>query len=170
VAEIRLATAAELARIQAWTPYELRVPATRDPARVQRHLPALRASPPERRTPPGVRRLHLVAAEADGRLLGFLTLLLGGRDALSGEALGYIADLQVLPAARRHGLGRRLLAAAIALARREGMALLTLDVAEGNRAARRLYASAGFAPEARRLGMRLDGHGPARGGRLVLGD
>jgi ribosomal protein S18 acetylase RimI-like enzyme len=169
VAELRVATAADAARIDGWTPYEVTVPATRERGAAERHLAARRAAPSDRRLPPGIRRLDLVAAEPDGRLLGFLSLLLGGRDALTGEPLAYIADVQVLPAARRQGLGRRLVEAAIAVARREGMALLTLDVAEGNRAARRLYAAAGFSPEARRLGMRLDGR-EARGGRLVLGD
>ena len=169
MADIRVATAEELARIEAWAPYAVTVPATRGLAAAERHLRAGRSVPPDRRLPPGVRRLHLVAAEPGGPLLGFLTLLLGGRDALTGEALAYIADLQVLPAARRQGLGQRLVGAAIAVARREGMALLTLDVAEANRAARRLYAAAGFAPEARRLGMRLDGQ-TGGGGRLVLDD
>lgn len=164
-----MATAEELARIEAWAPYEVTVPATRGLAAAERHVRAGRAVPPDRRLPPGVRRLDLVAAEPGGPLLGFLTLLLGGRDALTGEALAYVADLQVLPAARRQGLGRRLVAAAIAVARREGMALLTLDVAEANRAARRLYAAAGFTPEARRLGIRLDGKAGG-GGRLVLDD
>lgn len=169
MAEIRLATPAEVARIEAWTPYAVTVPATRDRAATERHLQARRAAPPDRRVPPGIRRLDLVAAEPDGQLLGFLSLLLGGRDALTGEPLAYIADVQVQPAARRQGLGRRLVEAAIAVARREGMALLTLDVAEGNRAARRLYAAAGLTPEARRLGMRLDGHAGG-GGPLVLRD
>lgn len=169
MADIRVATADELAGIEAWTPYEVAVPATRRLPAAERHLRAGRSAPRDRRLPPGIRRLDLVAADPGGPLLGFLTLLLGGRDALTGEPLAYIADLQVLPAARRQGLGQRLVAAAIAVARREGMALLTLDVAEANRAARRLYAAAGFAPEARRLGLRLDGQ-PAAGGRLVLDD
>jgi ribosomal protein S18 acetylase RimI-like enzyme len=161
--EIRVTTPEEVA---GWTPYEVTVPGSRDVALAEPHLRAWRAAPPERNIAPGVRRLDLAAAEG-GRLVGFVTLLLGGRDALTGEPLAYIADAQVLPEARRRGIGRRLVEAAIAVARREGMALLTLDVAEDNHAARALYESLGFATESRRLGLRLDGR-PGGGGTVRL--
>ncbi|HVB10014.1 MAG TPA: GNAT family N-acetyltransferase [Bacillota bacterium] len=164
--DIRLARPDELRWIDGWSDYEVTVPATRDLGLAERHLRTWRRSAPARGTPPGMRRLDIVAAEGSS-LLGFTTLLLGGRDALTGEALGYIADVQVDPGSRRQGIGRRLVEGAIALARREGMALVTLDVAEGNRKARRLYASLGFQPESRRLGLRLDGR-PGGGGTVRL--
>lgn len=63
-----------------------------------------------------------------------------------------ILTLAVLPAARRRGLGAALLAAACADAARRGAAVLFLEVAEANAAARQLYAAAGFAPAGRRRG------------------
>lgn len=76
-------------------------------------------------------------------------------DATSGEVLGYalgwwiIDELQLLalatlPAARRRGIGRRLLAEVVAMARAAGGARVTLEVARNNAAARALYEGAGF--------------------------
>jgi ribosomal protein S18 acetylase RimI-like enzyme len=67
--------------------------------------------------------------------------------------------LAVRPAHRRRGVGTRLLAAVIELARERGIAALSLSVAQGNEQARRLYERAGFAPVGREGGsltMRLD--------------
>jgi len=83
-------------------------------------------------------RLVLVA-EADGRAIGYFAALRLGR------ALG-IEEVAVLPAFRRRGVGRALLAAA--LAGKEGA---VLSVGENNRAARALYRSLGFALSARRI-------------------
>ena len=51
----------------------------------------------------------------------------------------------VQPEHGRRGVGRALLAHAIAVARDAGIEQLTLTVTQGNAAARRLYAGAGFA-------------------------
>lgn len=57
----------------------------------------------------------------------------------------HVIGMYVAPAARRTGVGRTLLAAAIEHARaRTGLRLLTLTVTEGNDAAITLYQSAGF--------------------------
>jgi ribosomal protein S18 acetylase RimI-like enzyme len=59
--------------------------------------------------------------------------------------IGQIVGMMVLAEARGQGVGRRLLADCIALARRTpGMELLTLSVTSTNRTAVELYARAGF--------------------------
>ena len=65
---------------------------------------------------------------------------------------GEIINLGVIPSARRKGLARELVAAAIAHARAEGATRMFLEVAEDNRAARALYAGAGFVQAGRRSG------------------
>ncbi len=61
-----------------------------------------------------------------------------------------ILTLAVRPAARRAGLGGRLLGRAAVLAASGGAGRLFLEVAEGNAAARALYARAGFQEIGRR--------------------
>lgn len=67
---------------------------------------------------------------------------------VAGE--GEILTFGVAPAARRRGLGRALLDAAIVATRHADGARLVLDVAEDNAAARALYAAGGFAEAGRR--------------------
>jgi [ribosomal protein S18]-alanine N-acetyltransferase len=74
-----------------------------------------------------------------------------------------ILTLAVAPAARRQGLGRALLAAALARARARGVTAMFLEVAAGNMAARTLYAAAGF----ERVGLRR-GYYPDGADALVL--
>ena len=68
--------------------------------------------------------------------------------AIAGEA--EILALGVRPAARRRGLGRRLLTAGSAEAASRGTGRLFLEVAADNWAARALYLGAGFAQIGRR--------------------
>ncbi len=68
-----------------------------------------------------------------------------------------ILTLAVAPAARRRGLGRRLLAEAGRHAATQGATRLFLEVAEANQAARALYAGAGFTPCGRRPRYYSDG-------------
>lgn len=61
--------------------------------------------------------------------------------------VGHLAAMMVHPGWQRRGLGRQLLAAAIARARADGRLLqLALSVSDGNDAAIALYAEAGFVP------------------------
>jgi GNAT superfamily N-acetyltransferase len=53
-------------------------------------------------------------------------------------------DLFVAPAARRRGVGRALIGAAVEFARANGAAALSLQTAIDNREARSLYAAAGW--------------------------
>lgn len=104
----------------------------------------------------GLERMRVLVAEhADGeertgdsggrRIVGYVVSLL-----LLDEA--EIADLAVAPAARRCGVGGRLLERMIAEVARERVCTLFLEVRESNSAARALYASQSFLPVGRRRG------------------
>jgi ribosomal-protein-alanine N-acetyltransferase len=84
-----------------------------------------------------------VARAADGGLVGYVIAWF-----VLDE--GEIANLAVVPTARRRGVARALLEGIIAEARESGIARLFLEVRESNVAARALYASRGFKPIARR--------------------
>ena len=84
-----------------------------------------------------------VARGSDGDVIGYLIAWF-----VLDE--GEIANLAVIPAARRRGVARALLEAIIAEARDARIARLFLEVRESNAAARALYASRGFTPVARR--------------------
>jgi ribosomal protein S18 acetylase RimI-like enzyme len=67
------------------------------------------------------------------------------RQAIWSENLeGHLAELYVVPARRGQGLGRRLMEAALATARRRGADYLDLGTSEDDVAARALYESFGF--------------------------
>lgn len=83
--------------------------------------------------------------EQDGRILGYANLRI-----LAGE--GEIQRIAVLPEYRRLGAGRKLMDAMVACARENQVYAITLEVRAGNQAARNLYESYGFAPEAVRKG------------------
>lgn len=68
-----------------------------------------------------------------------------------------ILTLAVVPAARRRGVGGRLLAAALARALAGGAATMFLEVSVANEAARALYGAAGFAESGRRRRYYADG-------------
>lgn len=69
---------------------------------------------------------------------------------VAGEA--EILTVGVRPELRGGGVGRRLVAAALQAARKDGAASVFLEVAEDNPAARRLYAGQGFEEVGRRRG------------------
>jgi len=68
-----------------------------------------------------------------------------------------ILTLAVMPACRRSGIGRALLAAASAHAAAQGARMLFLEVSTQNKPARSLYCSAGFTEAGRRRGYYRDG-------------
>jgi [ribosomal protein S18]-alanine N-acetyltransferase len=84
-----------------------------------------------------------VARTSDGALMGYVIAWF-----ILDE--GEIANLAVVPTARRRGVARALLEEIIVEAREAGLARLFLEVRESNAAARALYASRGFEPIARR--------------------
>lgn len=91
----------------------------------------------------------LLARTEAGGLVGALLATPGG----GGHE---IAALGVSPAWRRRGIGRALVAAALARA-----PVLSLDVAADNAAARALYRGLGFVEAGRRRGYYPRGGGPA---------
>lgn len=100
---------------------------------------------------------HYLVAEDGDALLGYAGLV----------ATGHQADVQTLavsPAAQGRGLGRALLDALLAEARRRGVGEVVLEVRAENDAARRLYAAAGF----ERIGLRRGYYRPGGTDALVL--
>ncbi|HJU66845.1 MAG TPA: ribosomal protein S18-alanine N-acetyltransferase [Gemmatimonadaceae bacterium] len=84
-----------------------------------------------------------VARSIDGSVVGYLIAWF-----LVDE--GEIANLAVVPTARRRGVARALLDAIITEAHESQISRLFLEVRESNAAARALYTSMGFIPIARR--------------------
>ncbi len=84
-------------------------------------------------------------AEQEGRIIGYCCLRL-----LAGE--GEIQRIAVLPNKRRLGAGRKMMEAMVSYAMGRYACAISLEVRESNLAARRLYESFGFAPEAVRKG------------------
>lgn len=79
----------------------------------------------------------------DGELLGTVTLIRSTR--LKSRHKADLVGMYVSPARRRRGIGRRLLAAAIAHARTlEGLRAIHLGVSDAAPGARALYEHAGF--------------------------
>jgi ribosomal-protein-alanine N-acetyltransferase len=71
-------------------------------------------------------------AEGDGKLLGYLLAVL-----IEDEA--HLGNLAVHPAARRSGVGQRLLDDLLQTARKRGIVRITLEVRESNKIARNFY-------------------------------
>jgi len=87
--------------------------------------------------------LLLLAEAQDGAVLGFVQMYPTFSSLLAARVF-VLYDLFVAPAARRHGVARGLMEAAVAEARAEGAVALSLQTARDNHAAQRLYASLGW--------------------------
>ena len=85
----------------------------------------------------------VLLAFADGRAVG-IAVCFFGFSTFQALPLLNIHDLAVVPEWRGSGIGRALLGAAEAQARRRGCGRLTLEVRDDNTRARALYASFGF--------------------------
>jgi ribosomal protein S18 acetylase RimI-like enzyme len=105
------------------------------PATEEEITAARQGEPSDDLTPPG--GLLLVASEQDSALGCVGLRLLPGR-------IGEVTRLFVMPAARRRGLGSRLLEHLEAHARDHGVATLRLDTRRDLVEARRLYAAHGY--------------------------
>ena len=88
----------------------------------------------------------VLVAEVDGRVAGYAALRQWSRIPSHAHVLE-INGLAVDPGHQGQGLGRALVAACVAQARRRGARKLTLRVLGGNHRARRLYESCGFQVE-----------------------
>ena len=84
-----------------------------------------------------------LAVDADGAALGF-TQLYPLFSSVRCVRIWLLNDLFVAPAARKHGVGARLLAAAAAFARANGAASMSLSTATDNTTAQKLYESLGW--------------------------
>lgn len=89
----------------------------------------------------------LFIAEAGGRAVGF-TQLYPSFSSVSMARIFILNDLFVLPEARRSGVARLLLDAAVRHGREAGAIRLSLSTALTNTAAQALYASAGWERDA----------------------
>ncbi len=85
---------------------------------------------------------------ASGEALGVATCFRGW-STFAARPLLNVHDLAVLPAHRRRGVARALLAAVEEAARREGAAKVTLEVRPDNAPAQALYRACGFTFQAR---------------------
>ena len=84
-----------------------------------------------------------LAVKDDGRAVGF-TQLYPSFSSASARPIFILNDLFVDPAARRCGVGRKLLDAAAEFGRGEGAIRLTLSTAHGNTTAQALYEASGW--------------------------
>jgi GNAT superfamily N-acetyltransferase len=91
-----------------------------------------------------VARGSIWVAESQGALAGYLIVVLVMSVEHQGS-MGEIDEFFVLPEARAHGTGTRLLAAAEAELAQRGCVRLQLQLATGNRRARAFYERLGFA-------------------------
>ena len=89
----------------------------------------------------------ILLATLDGRSCGF-TQLYPMFSSVRTARLRILNDLYVTEDARRHGVARALLDAAVAFARAEGAAGLMLETGRDNAAARALYRAAGWQEDA----------------------
>ena len=87
----------------------------------------------------------VLLAWSEGRAVG-LVIAFEGFSTLACQPLINIHDLAVLPKFQCRGVGKALMAAVEAEARRRDCCKLTLEVLENNQHARKLYEAVGFAP------------------------
>jgi ribosomal protein S18 acetylase RimI-like enzyme len=85
----------------------------------------------------------LLVAERRGTVVGMVSLLASVSTAL-GARVAWLEDLVVAPEQRRRGVGRRLLQAAVAEARRRGWRRVSLLTDADNAASQALYQAQGF--------------------------
>lgn len=88
--------------------------------------------------------VHVILAFSDGKPAGLVTCL-EGFSTFACRPLLNIHDVIVSSEHRGHGLSKRMLEAAEAVAQRLGCCKMTLEVLEGNSVAQAVYQSCGFA-------------------------
>ena len=86
---------------------------------------------------------HFIGAEIDGRLVGF-TQLYPSYSSVRMRRIWVLNDLFVAPRARRRGVARALMRAALRHATETGAAYLTLETARDNAPAQALYLEEGW--------------------------
>jgi ribosomal protein S18 acetylase RimI-like enzyme len=87
----------------------------------------------------------VLVAERDGEVVGYAYMAMEGRDYMSlRDEAGVLHDIIVDPGARRGGVGRKLLAAALEFLNSRGAPRVVLSTAARNEPAQRLFATMGF--------------------------
>lgn len=128
-------------------------------ARERRFLAFLEAPPPENSLNFVRRQLKsgepMLVAEHDGQIVGWCDIC---RHSMPGFTHRGALGMGVHPAFRRQGVGRRLLDAALAAAKKAGIERVELEVFAANTPAIQLYHSVRFAEEGRlQMGRKLEG-------------
>ena len=98
-----------------------------------------------------------LVAEDDGKLVGYGGLAVNGDEA-------WIQNIAVRRDAQRQGIGRAMLEALLAEARRQHARAVLLEVAVDNAPAQKLYATYGFEP----IGVRRGYYQPSNTDALVM--
>jgi GNAT superfamily N-acetyltransferase len=91
----------------------------------------------------------LIAEDAAGRLLGFVTIARAVH--FTGDIQAYVGELAVAEQAEGRGAGRALMAAAEAWARAHDYGFVALDTGAANTRARAFYAQLGYHEESVKL-------------------
>lgn len=106
-------------------------------------------------------RFEALIAEHDGGAVGAALYYPVYRPSLAGHGL-LMEDLYVRPAARRLGVGRRIMARLAGLARARACRYIEWVTAAGNVAGQSFYGALGAVPIADRTGYQIDGDALAR--------
>lgn len=91
-------------------------------------------------------RVLLVAVDDAGAIVGLLAARRDSIGAIDLTPVLHVSHLMVLPAQRRRGIGRQLLAAVVQLADESGIEHVLATAAAGSREGNRYLARLGFAP------------------------
>ncbi len=97
----------------------------------------------------GERAAVLVSEDADGRLLGFVTV--GHNINFTGKEQAYVGELAVAESAEGRGIGKALMAAAETWAGEHSYGLVVLETGAANARARSFYAALGYREESVKL-------------------
>lgn len=96
----------------------------------------------------GDRNLRVYAAQAEGRFVGWISLVYMPKvSRFGGHGHVYVDELWVEPEHRRQGIARALMATADEMARERDAVGVRLYVNTQNPGARRLYDECGYAPD-----------------------
>ncbi|ASP69726.1 GNAT family N-acetyltransferase [Sinorhizobium meliloti] len=88
---------------------------------------------------------RLWVAQIDGLVVGFLTMIIGSANPITGTPRGAeIARIYLLPGSQRRRIGRQLLDSAVAEARREQLNHVWLEAISSAKYAKRAYLKWGF--------------------------
>lgn len=97
-----------------------------------------------------------LVAEVDGKIAGLLQAEFRSRPYLEFENFCHICTLGVLPAFRRRGIAKALMAEILGECKKRGISELDLGVFNKNTRAYRLYESLGFQPLEQRMRLTLE--------------